>query len=146
MVRTESLEQKVSSLKTELNARLTEQPTDYTSIISKKSISTNQYDFSVATTSGQSKKYLIEVTPASGKLQMMNFKMWYSFNADVLNNIVFGVGFGLPVTVKLLEKLPVSNKYQFELLVIHSDPAPLTTYFKFMIEGTDNFTYTITQI
>lgn len=146
MVELETLQSRLKKIETEIRARITEQPTNYLSIVSKKYISTNQYDFSVATSGTQQKRYLIEITSASGKLQMMNFKMWYSFNQDVLNNIVFGVGFGLPVTVKILEKLPVNNKYQFELLVIHSDPDPLTTYFKFMIEGTDDFTYTITQI
>lgn len=125
------------------------QKVDYTSIITKKWTSQNQYDFSVDTTAGQIRKFILTVASVSGDKMLLTLDWWYSINnADVINNFVFSQGSQPSVDVSFIELPMIDNSYQFSFVLRHNqyDTDNLTSYFKFAFTGTDDITWNMTEV
>ena len=132
-----------------LENRQTKQVVDYTSIVTKKQNSASSYDYAITTNPGDQKKYLLTVTPNGGKNALITLDWWYSINnTNVVGNPVIFPGNRPSVMVSFIE-LPMLNtqfRYSFSLDHNSNDTSQLTSYFKFVFTGTDDITWTMTQM
>lgn len=149
MIDRQTLEGKLSYIKTSLETIRGLQTVDYGSVRSRRTISGNSSDWSVVTTAGQVKNYLMTIASVSGENALIDFTYWFRYNnSAVLADPVVGVSVGLPVEVFFLQKAPTLGEQQW-LITLRHDPgeaASFTTYFKFMFDGTDDVTWDIQAI
>ena len=132
-----------------LENRQTKQVVDYTSIVTKKQNLASGYDYAITTNAGDRKKYLLTATPNGGKNALITLDWWYSIdNTNVIGNPVMFAG-NRPSVMTSFVELPIVNaQYRYSFLLDHSqyDTTQHTSYFKFVFTGSDDVTWTMTQM
>lgn len=149
MKKQQTIETRLKAAQMAVAGLKTVQQLDYSSVVSKKTMSGSLNDWSttVAGSSGHH-RYTLTVTPVHGRPSACNLSLWYSINQpDVLTYAVTNPQTGPAVAVYLTPLPPATNgAMSWSMDVYHNpnDSTGYTCYVKLLIEGTDDFTWTIT--
>lgn len=145
----ENIESIVKRLEDEMMRIKSKQTTDYKSIVSKKTWNSNAYDVYVRM-NARDQYYRLTIKSVSGDVSAINIKYFYRWNNP---NVMAAPHYPEPtapeVNILTLPQAPSKGTVVWDFRInmpLSGFPPPADVYIKFLFEGTDDFTYTWTQI
>lgn len=134
----------------EVEAMKTGQPTNYQSILSRyASMTSGTYDYLVVSPGSNSRQYFrVEISTASGDTSAFNFQSYHRWdNANVMADPWFPATNTPAILVEILPEAPTTNSMAWQFCVIGEfDPVPHNVYFKFVVQATDDVTWSVSSL